>query len=392
MDLLQSFSGMLRISVESADLPGLISALNSRGVPLFHGIFQDEVVLTALIRRRDWKTVSALCRDRGENVKILSRKGLYWQAMRMKERPVLLLGLALLLFLILFLPSRVLFVRVEGNSQVPANEILEAAEGCGICFGASRRAVRSERVKNALLEAMPELQWAGVNTRGCVAVLSVRERAVEPAQSGEGFVRGIVAVRDGIVTSCTATKGDLLCAPGQAVRAGQLLISGLTDCGLTIRATSAEGEVFAQTRAESEAVTPSHYQKRVGDGTLQRKISLLIGKKRINLWKDSGIWDTTCGRIYSEYYVTLPGGFVLPLGIAVEKSIPSQLTDAELTPEEAGALLEDALPKHLLSRMIAGRILSREESLSTAPGIYRLAGEYVCTEMIGRVQREQIGE
>ena len=392
MDLIQSFSGMLRISVESADLPGLISALNSRGVPLFHAIFQDEVVLTALIRRRDWKRVAALCQARGEKMEIRNRKGLYWQVKRMKTRPVLMLGLAFLLFLILFLPSRVLFVRVEGNRQVPANEILEAAESCGIRFGASRRAVRSERVKNELLETMPGLQWAAVNTKGCVAVLSVRERTVESNQTGEGFVSAIVAVRDGIVTACTATRGNLLCTPGQAVREGQVLISGLTDCGLTIRATSAQGEVFAQTRAQIEAVTPTQYRRQLEEGDVQRKFTLLIGKKRINLWKDSGIWDTTCGRIYSEYYVTLPGGFALPLGIAVEKTVPSQLTDAELTPEEAGALLETALPKYLLSRMIAGQIQSRDEVLSTAPGIYKLAGEYVCTEMIGRVQREQIGE
>ena len=29
----------------------------------------------------------------------------------------------------------------------------------------------------------------------------------------------------------------------------------------------------------------------------------------------------------------------------------------------------------------------RDEELTSEPGIYKLAGEYVCTEMIGRVQR-----
>ena len=392
MNLLQSFSGMLRFSVESADLPGLIWNLNSRGIPLFSAVFQDEVTLFAYIRRKDWKAVSSLCQTRGEKFEIINRKGLFWQAKKLKKRPVLMLGMAYLLFLILFLPSRVLFVRVEGNRQVPANEILETAERCGIRFGASRRGVRSEQVKNQLLEAMPRLQWAGVNTKGCVAILSVRERAVEAQQAGEGFVSAIVAVRDGIVTACTATKGNLLCAPGQAVRAGQLLISGLTDCGLTIRATSAQGEVFAQTRTELEAVFTSQCRERAGQGEVQRKFSLILGKKRINLWKDSGIWDTTCGRIYSEYYVTLPGGFTLPIGIGVEEITSSSLRNSEISQEEAASLLEAVLPSYLTGQMIAGQILSREERLSSEPGIYKLAGEYVCTEMIGRVQREQIGE
>jgi sporulation protein YqfD len=296
------------------------------------------------------------------------------------------MGMVFLLFLILFIPSRVLFIRVEGNRNVPANQILEAAENCGISFGVSRRSVRSERVKNKLLETMPQLQWAGINTKGCVAVVSVRERTSESSDEEEGFVSGIVAVRDGVIQSCTATRGNLLCAPGQAVRKGELLISGFTDCGLTILATSAEGEVFALTRQSACAVTPLTCLKKGSHGPARRKYSLIFGKKRINLWKDSGIWDTSCGRIYSEYYVTLPGGLVLPVAIAVEEIRPVDLQEREILPEEAEVLLKAQLTGYLTGQMIAGQVISREEMLSGS-GVYKLAGEYVCTEMIGREQR-----
>ena len=36
--------------------------------------------------------------------------------------------------------------------------------------------IRSEKVKNSLLQRIPQLQWAGINTDGCVAVISVREK------------------------------------------------------------------------------------------------------------------------------------------------------------------------------------------------------------------------
>lgn len=392
MDLLQGVMGSVRIRVESADLPGLMTGLNNRGISLGHVEILDDVTMECWIRREDWDQVTKLCRGRGAQIQITHRRGLYWKLGRMKKRPLLLLGLAVLLFLILFLPSRVLFVKVEGNQRIPANRILEAAEICGIRFGASRRNVRSERVKNALLETMPELQWAGVNTKGCVAVLSVRERTVESAQKDSGFVSGIIAGLDGVVISCTAARGNLLCVPGQAVRQGELLISGFIDCGLTIRAASAQGEVFALTRRKSQAVTPSQYRVRTGEPVQTEKISLLLGKKRINLWKDSGIWDTTCGRIYSEYYITLPGGFVLPIGIAVEQSLCTSLSEQELSPENAETMLQDALSAYLKKQMIAGSIQSSQEDFSGEDGGYALAGEYVCTEMIGRVQREQIGE
>jgi len=392
MGLLNSLSGMVTAELVSADLTGVMTALNDRGIPIFSASQRDDVTLRLGVRRKDWPVVLNLCEKRGEAIRILHRRGLYWTASRSLHRPVLTVGLAVLLGLILYLPSRVLFVQVEGNASVPTNRILEAAENCGIRFGAFRRQVRSERVKNALLEALPQLQWAGVNTKGCVAVISVRERADSQEPEARGFVSGIVAAREGIVTSCTATRGNMLCAPGQAVQAGQLLISGYTDCGLSIRATGAEGEIYAQVRADTQVLTPATYRVRGAVTESHRNYSLLIGKKRINLWKDSGIWDATCGRIYEEYYITLPGGFTLPIGIAVEEITLAPLTPGELPSGAADTLLKEFAPRNLLASMVAGKILSREETVSRDGDVYALAGEYVCTEMIGRVQREQIGE
>ena len=42
--------------------------------------------------------------------------------------------------------------------------------------------------------------------------------------------------------------------------------------------------------------------------------------------------------------------------------------------------------------MVAGRILSREESITQSEDKYLLEGTYACVEMIGRVRREQIGD
>lgn len=392
MDLLQGVMGSVRIWVESADLPGLMTGLNNRGISLGHVEILDDVTMECWIRREDWDQVTKLCRGRGAQIQITHRRGLYWKLGRMKKRPLLLLGLAVLLFLILFLPSRVLFVKVEGNQRIPANRILEAAEICGIRFGASRRNVRSERVKNALLETMPELQWAGVNTKGCVAVLSVRERTVESAQKDSGFVSGIIAGLDGVVISCTAARGNLLCIPGQAVRQGELLISGFTDCGLTIRAASAQGEVFALTRRKSQAVTPSQYRVRAGEAVQTEKISLLLGKKRINLWKDSGISVPGCGRMYTEYYITLPGGFQLPAAVCVEQFLAYEEVPVSATaPQYETALIEYG-QLYLCQQMSAGRILEERTEITEEDGKLLLEAFYVCREMIGRIRVEQIGE
>lgn len=392
MDLWKSLAGMVEVELTSAEPEAALGAISTRGIEIFRVEQKGELTMRFRIRRKDYGMLVALCEKRGEKLKLLQKSGLYWAGRQLLRRPVLLAGMALFLALVLYLPSRVFFIRVEGNVTVPTRQILEAAGESGICFGASRRQVRSEKVKNALLSAVPQLQWAGVNTAGCVATISVRERTDTQASQQEWEVTSIVAARDGYILSGTVTRGNALFQVGQAVKAGQVLVSGYTDCGICIQATRAEGEVMAQTNRTLEAVTPSQWVLR-GEGTgVHRKYSLLFGKKRINLWKDSGILDTTCGRMYMEYYVTLPGGFQLPLALCVEEFTSYETREAELSQSVAEEALTEYADSYLLQQMVAGEIQSRQQTVCLDGGIYRLKGSYVCVEMIGRIQREQIGD
>ena len=392
MDLWQSLSGRIEVEFTGAELEESFRIINRENIPVFHVQSFGELTASFIIRRQDFRRLKELCQKRGDTLRIKANRGIYWTLRGLVRRPVLIGGLLIYLFTLFFLPSRVLFIRVEGNTQLPQRQILAAAEESGILFGASRRQVRSEKVKNDLLAQLPQLKWAGVNTYGCVAVISVRERAEEPEQKETHTVSSIVAVRDGIVTSCTATRGTLLCTPGDLVRQGQTLISGYTDCGLCIQASNAEGEVYAATSRELAALTPATKQNRVWIQDTSRKISLLFGKKRINLWKGSGIWDGSCGRMYEEYYITLPGGFRLPFGLSVETVISYEVTEASVPEELAEENLSSFACNYVTEQMMAGRILSQETRFYAADGVYCFMADYRCQEMIGRVKQEQIGE
>ena len=392
MGLWQSLGGMVEAELTSADLEAALGAVSGKNIPLHRIRKISDLSAEFFLSRKDYPTLCALAAGRGDSLKLVSRLGVYWKMQALLRRPVLLFGMAFLLILVLFLPTRVLFIRVEGNETVPANRILEVAERSGICFGASRRDVRSEKMKNAMLGAVPELQWAGVNTAGCVATISVRERtAVENRQEPAG-ITNIAAIRDGVVTSCTVTGGTALCTVGQAVRRGQILVSGYTDCGICIRAEQSQGEIFAQTNREITAVTPANCLAVTENVAVMRKYSLIFRKKRINLWKDSGISDAGCGRIDREYYLTLPGGFSLPLGLATETYTLRETAEREIPIADAEAELAAFGETYLTGQMVAGQILRKQENVTAQSGLYLFSGEYDCTEMIGRVQREQIGE
>ncbi|MBE6947577.1 MAG: hypothetical protein E7454_04940 [Ruminococcaceae bacterium] len=390
MNLWSSLSGVYHIKVTSADINKALSTIRRAGISLEEITVVDDLSLCFYVLRKDFRRLKEMMERRGEELEILKKKGLYWKFSAMTKRPVLLCGIVFLILMTLFLPTRIYFLRVEGNSQIPTNQILEIVTRCGITFGCSRQEVRSEQMKNALLEALPQLEWAGVNTAGCVATISVRERQNTDAPPQPEGVTRIVAVRDGIIQELTVTSGNPLCKVGQAVKAGQTLVSGYTDCGLSIRAERAKGEIYATTMHQFSALYPLDWSSRGERSDKITKFSLIIGKKRINFYQGSGILGADCVKMYEENYLTLPGGFVLPIALVREHWITYELSsDVGSTDALSHSLCVEA-EKYLRGQMVAGQILSKQEEISQEEDVLLLDANYECIEMIGREQSEEI--
>lgn len=381
---------LTQFTLTTADPTAALTSLHAQNIPVYQIRHLDDLTVRLQIRRKDVPYIRQWARKRGDQLEQNGERGILRYLLPLKKRKLLVTGCLFWLCMVFWVPSKIWFVQIEGNETIPTKQILAAAEDCGICFGASRREVRSEKMKNALLSSVPQLQWAGINTKGCVAVISVQERRPEGKQQQAYAVSSIIAARDAVIDYCTATKGNLLCAPGDTVKAGQTLISGYTDCGLYLRATQADGEVYGQTNRKITVISPTKIIKLTPTTGVKRKISLILGKKRIKLWKDSGIWDTTCGRMYVEYYVTLPGGFSLPLALAVDTYAPRQPEPGETAISHP--TLEAMAQQYLHREMIAGQILKKEETMVSEDGVQHFTGSYLCREMIGRVQPEQIGD
>lgn len=382
----------LHLELTSADPEEDICAIAALGIELVEVMKVSDLTFEFTISSNDFAKVKIICEKHGGKLKLCKRSGIYWQLNKLRNRPIFLTGLIIILLAALLLPTRVFFVHVYGNVKVPTRQILEAAQSSGISFGVSRREVRSEKVKNALLSNLPVLQWVGVNTSGCVANITVRERDETVDSKTPNRVTNIVADRDGYIISMDVTSGNPLCSPGQYVHAGQMIVSGYTDCGIYIQAGRSEAEVIGQTSRYFRAVTPSRVLIRKSSEKRKRYYSLLIGKKRINFWKGSGIMDATCGRIYQEKYAALPGGFQLPFALCVEEYVFGEVQTTVQSVDTVWDALSFFADDYLRKQMVAGVILSKEEWYSEMDGLICLDGEYICQEIIGREQIEKIGE
>ena len=371
MDLWWRLRGWARLRLTSADCVGRMRELG-RERRLEHIEFLDDLTVEFDVQRSGEVQV----RD-GEKLEVVRRGGVPAYLAVLARWKILCAFLAVLLVLTLWLPTRMWFIRVEGNGEIPARRILEAAEECGVYFGAPVRELRSEQVKNHLLWAIPELRWAGVNTSGCTATITVavRDGGAIPEDTAPG---ALIACTDGVVPEVYPGAGTVLARPGQAVKAGDILISGTSDLGITTRVERAEGEVYALTERAVTAVLPEMTLRKGETGSQRVRYALLIGKKRMNFPNDTGILYGTCVKMRTVNYLKLPGGFELPVALVTERYVLCETK--ETVRDNSEEILAAAARSAVEEAMIAGTILTEDASFQG----HTLPVSYSCREMIAR--------
>lgn len=373
---------MLRIEFSSADPTNYISELGKHEITLHDIRFKNDLTFCAHIEHKEYFRVAKIAKHKNCNIKVLDRNDLLYHLRKTARRPVLILGVLIVLLLTIYLPTRILFLEIKGNERINSIEIKNCLEENGVYFGVSRRSIRSEAIKNAVLSELPELQWVGVNTYGCVAVISVKESGDLLEKGQESGISSVISSADAVIAGITVKRGTALCSVGQAVKKGQKLISGYTDCGIALRGERATGEIYGYTRREIIALTlqPDHM---VANGDARRvRFSIKLGKNIINLRKDSSNLGMGCGKIYSEIYISLPGGFDLPIAIVKETYIP-YVADIRKNQSQQCDWLLVSVENYLHRQMRQGEILAKEYSFIDTTTYEGMTCRYFCKEMIG---------
>ena len=147
------------------------------------------------------------------------------------RRPGLLVG-AVAACLVMVMGSLVVWeVRVEGEERIPVEKIKTALAESGLSVGTPLSSLDRAGISADVLQREPELAYIGINIKGNVVYVEVRERQSAPGEDGQEKEGGanLVASCDAIIDSLAVRTGDVVVHTGQVVRAGQLLVSGVTN-------------------------------------------------------------------------------------------------------------------------------------------------------------------
>lgn len=381
----------VEVKIVCADIPQTLTRLCSENISISCTKQIDEFELILFVHEKYVQTLSEVVNKCGGEIVFVKKSFPQFLLESIRRHFVISIFAALLASLFYLLPSRIIFIEVLGNQYLDSTAIRAVCNAEGLHPGVKRKEIRSEQIKNALIREFPQIIWAGVNTYGACAIISIMENS-NYSNDKLSLPCDVVAVSDGVIQSIEVKEGTPRFREGDAVKKGDVLISGQVDVGLCTLDKSADGEIYANTFRFISSVIPQAAKIVSSGQRMMHRVSFHYQNLRIKLWFCSGIPGTTCGRISKEYFFIFPGGFKFPVSLIVDSFVPYDCAIEKLSALNAEDELADFSDWLVSESMVAGKIESVNRQASVDENRYRMDGIYCCYEMIGRTKAHEIGD
>ena len=382
--MIELLLGYVQSAFSSDDATAVIESCREIGaVPLGQRREGDRFCVQLLLR--DARRLLPLLEGRGISYTVTARGGLPVNICRVLRRPFLTAGIVLALALLTISRLFLWEVTVEGLSDVSEAEIREALAAEGIRRGAFIPALDTEAVALSLRESDARIAYISLNRQGTVLSAAVREAVVTPPPTPTAPAN-LVAAKDGVVTLPLIFEGQAVVREGDAVRAGDLLATGVMDTDNNgIRLTRAAGFVMARTEEVLTVTVPFSYTLRVPTGRVRYEFFLNFFDTERKVFKNSGNLSGGCDIIEKIKRVRAWNGRELPIGWRLLTYTEYTEVAATRTAREALAAAQEALTVRLAEASATRVLLSRTvETVVSDTGI-TLVCTAVFEEDIARV-------
>lgn len=240
-------SGYVMIELKGRGLERFVNRAAQSGVPLW-GIRRTAAdAVTARTNIEGFYAMRPLLRGTGLRARILDKRGLPIALSRFRGREALLFGWILVVALLVAASRFIWYISVEGCDVVGEAQIIETLAELGVETGSPRSATATFDLGGRIMQSDSRIAWAGVRLEGVILRVSIVEAAPYAPEDAGDEPGSLFAKKDGVIARVLVEGGKAKVVAGDAVFAGQMLISGvIRNDELGYIVTRAKGKVIAR--------------------------------------------------------------------------------------------------------------------------------------------------
>lgn len=277
------FTGCLRIIVEGDFVERFINMCSYHGIEIWNlrsvgGGYEMNIVVS------DFRKLKPYLRKTNSKVTIKEREGFPFFLHRNRKRALFLIGALLCVFLLYASTFYLWGIEIEGNLYYTEEVLLENLSNENIVCGMRKERVNCNGITQFLRETFDNITWASAYITGTKLVIHIKENnEIEKQPIEREIGKSIVADYDGCITGIVTRSGTPMVHPGDVVKKGDILVSGIievqNDAGETIeeKGVIPDASITAQVILSYEDQIERTYLLKEYTGKKQRNFLVELG-------------------------------------------------------------------------------------------------------------------
>ncbi len=225
MNVWKFISGYVNIEVSGKNLERVVNRATSEGIPLTNAYRVSGRAIIADVAMKDLKRLRIAVRGCGCRIRIKSKHGLPKMGFAARRNALICVCAALALLVLAAASTRVWRIDVSGIGADDVS-VLRVLESSGITIGSAKNDIHPADVSKLIIDGDPSVAHANVTLSGVVLSVEVTLSKGVDVEAEDTRPASIYADRDCVITSVSVIRGVAMVRVGDAVRKGQLLISG----------------------------------------------------------------------------------------------------------------------------------------------------------------------
>lgn len=198
-----------------------------RGINIWD-IHVDEYGITGSITVDDFYRLKEIRLKTGMKVDIIKKKGIRFLLFKYRKHYAFVIGIVLS-FIILRLCSMYIWdISFAGNREYTDSVLLKQLAGISVTPGIMINQVDCDSIEKQIRNTYDNITWVSAEIRGTRLIIHIKENdGVVNSENNNNENRDIVCTQDGIVTSIITRSGTPMVKPGDEVKKGQIMVSGV---------------------------------------------------------------------------------------------------------------------------------------------------------------------
>ncbi len=340
----------------------------------------EDKALRGKISASSFHKLRSVARKTGVRIKIEEKCGLPFYIRAHINRVGLIIGAVFFIVFCSVMNRFVWCISINDSENFSREQIMEVAENAGLHYGIRVSSFDEEKAAREIYKAFNGgLSYVKVNIKGSLAAIEFRDSKKKLTIEEKGEPSNIVADFDGVIISDETYQGAKNISKGNAVRKGDVLISGVVE-GIDSK------PLYYEAKGKFTALRDSRCQIEVDTDKKVIKIeneknfySLIVFGLRLPLSVHTYPAENQREYTYRKYFEY--DGYVLPF--ALEKTTVISFSEKSITPDEADKIACIKYSESVYDKYKNSNIVLSDVKFTSEKGRAVISGEYKTIDFIG---------